>query len=442
MDATSYGALGTDTNTIVKQGISATPQALTITPPSTAGYSQVYLVEAAYLDADTGSQVLPYYNSSNPLVPYSGPANSGTAQYTVRQGQCVIALKAGTAAPTGSQTTPATDPGYVPLYTITVINGQTQITTAQIITAPSAPFVPYNLNNLPFYGAVQDAGTVNAAVFTPPNGLASGKAVLVYKIALPNTGAMTVNGSTLTWADGSALVAGDWPASVLALIAQTATGWNLLSVMGPTVFKRSAPDAVAPVYITTSGSVTVPASATGADVEVIGGGGGGGGVGASSNGTGSGGGGGGKAVKRLTGLVPGATLTATIGAAGTAGASGGAGGSGGNSSLAGTGFTTITANGGGGGSANTVGLGGSGGTATGGDQNFQGSCGQSGLGTGMSGVGGCGGGCEGGASSSGGGLGIAGQAGAFPGGGGGGSGSANSNPGIVGGAGLIIIRWR
>lgn len=149
VDATAYAGLGTDANTIVKQGLLKAAQTLTLTAPGTSGYSQVYLVEAAYQDVDGGSTVLPYYNASNPTAPYSGPANAGTSQYTIRQGVCTITLKAGTAAPTGSQTTPSTDAGYVPLYTITVANGQTQIFTANIITATSAPFVTMNLNYIP-----------------------------------------------------------------------------------------------------------------------------------------------------------------------------------------------------------------------------------------------------------------------------------------------------
>ena len=150
VDASAYGDLGTDANTVMKQGILKAAQTLTLTPPGTSGYSQVYLVEATYSDTDGGATVLPYYNSSNPSAPYAGPANAGTSNFTARQGLCTIALKAGTAAPTGSQTTPSTDAGYLPLYTITLVNGQTAITNAQIIQV-AASFVPYNLNNLPTY---------------------------------------------------------------------------------------------------------------------------------------------------------------------------------------------------------------------------------------------------------------------------------------------------
>jgi hypothetical protein len=247
VDGTAYGDLGTDANTIVKQGIVKAPQTLTLTPPGTSGYSQVYLVEATYSDTDGGATVLPYYNSSNPSAPYAGPANAGTSNYTVRQGVCTITLKAGTAAPTGTQTTPSTDAGYVPLYTITLANGQTAITTAQIITATGAPFVPYNLNNLPFLKSQTDTGTANALVVTEPDisALFVGLTLTVKKSAAANTGATTINVNsigavTLVWPDGTALAAGDWPGSVTGLVEYDGTQFNLLSIMGPSVFQRAA----------------------------------------------------------------------------------------------------------------------------------------------------------------------------------------------------------
>src|SRR6516165_1831648 len=137
-DSTAYSDLGTDTNTIYKQGINNAIQTLAITPPSTSGYSQVYLVEAILQDIDTGAQVLSYYNASNPSAPFSGPANAGTSNFTVRQGICTIALKAGVAAPTGTQVTPSPDAGYVGLFAVTVANGKTQITSPNIVQLTSA----------------------------------------------------------------------------------------------------------------------------------------------------------------------------------------------------------------------------------------------------------------------------------------------------------------
>jgi hypothetical protein len=55
-------------------------------------------VQAILTDIDTGSTTLPYYNATNPSQPFSGPANSGMSQFTVRSVVCTIGLKAGIAA--------------------------------------------------------------------------------------------------------------------------------------------------------------------------------------------------------------------------------------------------------------------------------------------------------------------------------------------------------
>ena len=150
VDSTAYGSLSSDTaHQIVKQGINLGTKTLTLAVPGTTGQSINYLIEAAYQDADTGSTVLPYYNSSNPAVAYNGPANSGVSQNTIRQGQCVIQAKAGVAATTGSQVTPAADAGFTPLWVVTVAHTDTAINSGAISQYPGAPFIPYKLPNLP-----------------------------------------------------------------------------------------------------------------------------------------------------------------------------------------------------------------------------------------------------------------------------------------------------
>src|ERR1035437_7943320 len=68
-DAAAYGDLGTDNNNIVKQRILAPAQTLTIPPPGSSGFSQVFLVQAILNDVDAGQLVLSYYNSANPAAP-------------------------------------------------------------------------------------------------------------------------------------------------------------------------------------------------------------------------------------------------------------------------------------------------------------------------------------------------------------------------------------
>ena len=149
VDNTAYGSVAADTaHQIVKQGINLGQLTFTLTAPVTTGFSVNYLVQAIYQDTDTGATVLPYYNSSNPSTAYNGPGNSGTSQNTVRQGQCVVSVIAGTAAATGSQTTPAPTTGYTGLFVITVANGATTVVSGNISQVAGAPFIANKLTAL------------------------------------------------------------------------------------------------------------------------------------------------------------------------------------------------------------------------------------------------------------------------------------------------------
>jgi hypothetical protein len=142
VDATAFGSLAADTSDpLVKMGINTAIWTVAITPPGTAGYSQNYLIEAELVETDTTPVVLPYYNAAAPSSPYSGPSNSGVAQNTQRNQRVSLQLKPGTAAPAGTQLTPGVDSGWVGLYVVTVNNGQTQITSADIARASGAPFI-------------------------------------------------------------------------------------------------------------------------------------------------------------------------------------------------------------------------------------------------------------------------------------------------------------
>ncbi|MGM3277896.1 gp53-like domain-containing protein [Ralstonia sp. 24A2] len=143
LDGTPYSALPQDTtHSLLKQGILMDAQSFTLTAPTTTGYSQNYLIQAAYLDNDIGNVVLPYYNSANPSQAFNGPGGSGAAQPTTRAGQVSLQLVAGTAAPTNTQVTPAVTAGYVGLAVITVANGQSTVTNAGIVPYPNVPKAP------------------------------------------------------------------------------------------------------------------------------------------------------------------------------------------------------------------------------------------------------------------------------------------------------------
>lgn len=206
VDGTAYGTVAADTtNQTVKQGLAVGTTTLSCPAPVTTGQSVVYLVQAAYQDTDAGGAVLPYYNAASPNVPWSGPNNTGVSQNTVRKGVCLVGVKTGTPATTGTQTTPAPDAGYTGLYAVTVANGQTTITSGNIQQLAAAPFIATKLpamltaiqQDTPNYA--QDtsgaANTITVALSPSPAALTNGMEIRT-KIANSSTGAtvMNVNG--------------------------------------------------------------------------------------------------------------------------------------------------------------------------------------------------------------------------------------------------------
>lgn len=229
VDSTAYSSIAADTtHQILKQGISLDTVTLSCPAPGTSGQSINYLVQVAYQDVDSGSTTLPYYNSSNPSQAWSGPNNSGTPQNTVRKGVCTVAVKAGAAATTGTQTTPSPDSGYIGAYVVTVANGQSTITSGNISVYSGAPFLPASgfvsgafQNN--YFNASAAGGTADAitgsfvpqitALPTSGNGVltvyvraASANATTTPTFT-PNSG--TIAAKTIVKGAGSALVPGD-----------------------------------------------------------------------------------------------------------------------------------------------------------------------------------------------------------------------------------------
>lgn len=194
-DASPYSSLAADNeNTLLKQGLNTSPCLFRLDAPAAQGYSINYLIQATYADIDTGLTVLPYYNATDPAIAYSGPHNSGNAQSTVRSGQCHLSVKAGVAARTGEQTSPAPDPGYTPAWVITVENGALLIGAAAIRMADNAPFLPEK----GFISAVQQGCLNNCKTKTegdsyhlicqpPVTTLAEGMR-LFFRTAVTNTG--------------------------------------------------------------------------------------------------------------------------------------------------------------------------------------------------------------------------------------------------------------
>ncbi len=154
VDTQPFGSLPLDTSPLAKTGINLTPTSFTLVAPSTTGQAINYVIQAALLESDANPIVLPYYNAANPSVPYSGPANAGTAQNTQRNQRVQLQLKAGAPATSGTQTSPPVDAGWVGLYVITISYGQTAITGSSISALPTAPFLQFKLPTLrPGFGS-------------------------------------------------------------------------------------------------------------------------------------------------------------------------------------------------------------------------------------------------------------------------------------------------
>jgi hypothetical protein len=229
---------------------------------------------------------------------------------------------------------------------------------------------------------VEVAGTANALTADlTPNLAAYVKGLpLRLKIAITNTGAMTldvdgIGAVSLLRRDGTAMKPGDAVAGqILTFILGAGNAFYCSSLLASDLV-TAAPSAGRTQVFTASGSFVAPA--TQVEVWGIGAGGAGGASGDGSGGgvagnMGAGGGAGGFGYKRVSGLVVGSTIAATVGAGGVP-STGGAAGNGGSTSFG----PHMTCGGGGGGSygVSTVGNGGSGGTVTGADVSVSGGSG-------------------------------------------------------------------
>lgn len=464
VDSTAYSSLAADTtNTILKQGIVLSSTAFTLTAPTTAGQSINYLIQVAYSDTDSGATVLPYYNAANPSVAYSGPNNSGAAQNTVRSGVCTVALKAGVAATTGTQTTPSVDTGFTAAWVITVAQGATTVTAANISVAPNAPFLPVGglvaaiQQNTMSYAADTGAANAYAAQFVPSIPTLTDGMRFTFKAKVANSGASTfsANGGSaypLYSHAHQALQGGEIVTNGLIEVewSSTLTAWVMCGNSGgalPVAVATQSNHAIQlgqatgrllnVVTLSSSASYTPTSGTKKIRVKMWGGGGGGGGAAANASAGAAGGAGGGYTESLLDASSFTFPLSVTVGTGGSAAAAGAnAGGSGGASAF-GTVLNATGGAGGGGASGSTAGqTPGSVGVGSGGNIINV-------TGTGSSTAAGAIGSTGGSTYSSGGGVGhvTAGSGGGgFPGGGGGGANGASvATPGGVGAAGLVII---
>lgn len=181
MDPTAWGSLTADTSTWLLQGLTTAVTNLTgFAAPATAGQSINYLIEAQLVQTDTATVSTPFYSSS-------GAPPTMISKSPSRQNVVTFQVKAGAAATTGSQVTPTADPGWVPMWQVTVDNGESSLTSADIALAPNAPqfsgFVHTNPNgSTPVYlspasqqiGFINISGVATVGTITATNALLGG----------------------------------------------------------------------------------------------------------------------------------------------------------------------------------------------------------------------------------------------------------------------------
>jgi hypothetical protein len=323
------------------------------------------------------------------------------------QARSAILIATGTPGTTRNIYAPKQDKVYVVINnsdsSVVLKGGPTSPTTGVTVVAAGISLIAWNSNSGDFVAAA--AGVTSLTAGSGVSVSASTGAVTVANTGV--TSAVAGTGIGVSGATGAVTFTNSGVTSIVA-----GTGITVSGATGAVTVNASAVSGVAAQTFTSSGTFTIPTSVTAIKMTIVGGGG-------ASGGGGSGGGGGGAAIKFLTGLTPGNTLTVTVGAAG------------GTSSVAsGTqSITTVSATGGAAGSS-----GGSGGIGSNGDLNIGG---QSGMPEQTTTIPGCinittsGGG----GSSILGGGGTLGQAGRAYGGGGGGGGAS------AGAAGVVLIEW-
>lgn len=161
-DETDWGALSADSYQILQQGHTEALEVTLNTDGLSPGESKWALIEAKFLQAseirsgDPTNGVLAYWNAADPTTPLQGPLGSGGQQNTLRRGGISIQVSYGAPATTGSEAPPPVSSGFAPLYLINLQQGQTTITTGQILKAgPSiAATVPGSYPVAPFAGGL------------------------------------------------------------------------------------------------------------------------------------------------------------------------------------------------------------------------------------------------------------------------------------------------
>ena len=141
IDPNGYGALTGTGPTMLLQGQYAGGTLTFSTAGLSGGQGQWALVQGQFQfddvipSDDPNAGVLPNGNPANPQQPLNGPGGSGLAQNTEREGTLVLQVIYGTPATQGSEAPPTPTSGWVGLYLVNLVYGQTQLTIGNAMPA-------------------------------------------------------------------------------------------------------------------------------------------------------------------------------------------------------------------------------------------------------------------------------------------------------------------
>lgn len=236
IDDAAYSELPADTtHQIVKQGLILDEVEHDCPAPVTVGFSINYLIQIAFLEVDDLNEERPFYDSADPSQP--------TYQYvdSQREDKCIVTVKTGTAAATGTQVTPAPDAGNVGAWVVTVDEGQTEIVAGDIVEYPGAPFI--NLYKELHSGTT--TGTQPDYLLSIPGIIAYEEGlILLVKIHSTNvTGPATLDLNSLgvkdiRRSDGLAIDSGDLRSTDIYMMIYDGTVFRLLGAQRATQSSR------------------------------------------------------------------------------------------------------------------------------------------------------------------------------------------------------------
>ena len=214
-DYSAFGALPADPADVVRTALQPAASSVQLSPPADVNHVVCWLIQVQATEFDGTPIALPYWNASNPSVPYSGPGNSGSAQPTQRFLRVAISAKANGPQPWPIGTPPDADPGWIGLYAVTTVFNKPRIEAADIVPYYAAPRLRYTLPAMP-------PGVTQQAVFTTNNTWTAPDGVVWARVRVVGAGGGGGGGDTGYSGGGGG--AGGYAEAVIGVTPQAAYG--------------------------------------------------------------------------------------------------------------------------------------------------------------------------------------------------------------------------